>query len=755
MAFLDELPLDILLAVVKWLMQEHMYKPEFSKLLPVASVSISLRQCLLPLLYRDLLFEFQAITNYKNRHNASLARSAGCSEYAQRVTLFVDEDTDPNDIVRAVRDDMDVGSETKWPNLRSYTYKYDECLGDEGRISCSDVLRQLDKELPKLRQVSPVTCDVPSGIVPLTFNPPSVSFSTQLTSFSLNCFSHCIDANHFPHIFAPTLVDLTLCGVNPENVWNMFYDGQESQTVVFARLKRLDIMFENPLHWGQNGDLPPHLQGATQGMLTRRSVWAAGADGGKPGCRVPLFPVLHTLRCDNMAYDFHDFISRTQCYNSLVSLYVDNRWVYFDFDVNMFKNLETVGFNIRFPDTDEVRTGSVDLYKSAFTNLLRTKTNVQRIAFKPSARDALFQVPLDIGCANLRSLLLGVEVDFKSMRQLLSNLKHLIELELDVDYNFIHDVNDQHEDGAGCIDEVQPPQAEYPPVSSTLRRFTCWLRNPKERHFYTASYAFELALHLPALESMTLGVHKEGDVALYEALVGRFLQEQSRAPYMNDGLLNAKVIPNSSLPCWLEKVELIQETHDLDDEATAAVAATRLSSNIAAEYARHRRTEDKHKSQNMVSVREFMTDSYGYIPLAKDTAQTSLELKYLGDIAQHTCGFERNFSLMGAPHHDVFVTNAYVHALPAHICPQLARKGSYRKLSDTIRDATIEEHFDWTQPTVSGSEMEIDIVCVILDTPVSVEECVSRYAGSFTHLRSVPVLGTAEAIGLLIRHQSC
>ncbi|KAI8318486.1 hypothetical protein GQ54DRAFT_314447, partial [Martensiomyces pterosporus] len=113
----------------------------------------------------------------------------------------------------------------------------------------------------------------------------------------------------------------------------------------------------------------------------------------------------------------------------------------------------------------------------------------------------------------------------------------------------------------------------------------------------------------------------------------------------------------STVYSWFENVELTQETHDLDDEATAAVAATRLSSNIAAEYARHRRTEDKQEPQNMVSVREFMTDNYGYIPLAKDTAQASLELKYSGDIAQHTCGFERNFTMMGTPRNDVLVTN--------------------------------------------------------------------------------------------------
>ncbi|KAI8319302.1 hypothetical protein GQ54DRAFT_341351 [Martensiomyces pterosporus] len=112
---------------------------------------------------------------------------------------------------------------------------------------------------------------------------------------------------------------------------------------------------------------------------------------------------------------------------------------------------------------------------------------------------------------------------------------------------------------------------------------------------------------------------------------------------------------SSAVYSWLEKVELIQETYDLDDEATAAVAATRLSSNIAAEYARHRRTEDKQEPQNIVSVREFMTDNYGYIPLAKDTAQTSLEPKYHEDIAQHTCSVEHNFTMMGAPHNDVLV----------------------------------------------------------------------------------------------------
>ncbi|KAI8319303.1 hypothetical protein GQ54DRAFT_306387 [Martensiomyces pterosporus] len=675
MALLDELPLEILLAVVKWLRRKNWDDSEFCKLLPVANASTGLRRSLLPLLYRDLVFTF---TGYGDAtfHNVALANSAGCSEYVQRVTLFINGCNTPDDIVRAVRDDMDAGSATKWPNLRSYAYIHmHECCDAEDSLPWSDngTIMQLDKELPKLCRASPATCGFSSGIAPLDHNPPSASFSTQLTSLRLSCATECIEPNRFPQLFAPTLVDLVLGLVNPESVWNIFYDGQEGQTVVFAKLNRLVIDFRNPLYWGQNGDLPPHLQGATNGVLAKRSVWTAGAASGKPGCRVPLFPVLRTLKCYSMAYGFHDFISRTQCHSSLVSLYVTNGYAYFDFNIKLFKTLETVEFSTYFRDTDEERTSSVDLYKSAFTSLLRTKTSLQRMAFESYARDTIFQVPPNIGCANLRSLLLGVEVDFKSMLRLLSNLKHLIELELNVDYAYIYNVNGEQENGAGYIDELQPPQAEYLPVSSTLRRFMCRLCTPRVRGCYTASYAIELALHLPALESMTLGVDDEGDVAFYEAMLGKFLEEMSRSPYKNDGLLNAKkkitetaqltesntlfseTKRSSAVYSWLEKVELIQETYDLDDEATAAVAATRLSSNIAAEYARHRRTEDKQEPQNIVSVREFMTDNYGYIPLAKDTAQTSLEPKYHEDIAQHTCSVEHNFTMMGAPHNDVLV----------------------------------------------------------------------------------------------------
>ncbi|KAI8318305.1 hypothetical protein GQ54DRAFT_300531 [Martensiomyces pterosporus] len=441
---------------------------------------------------------------------------------------------------------MDVGGETKWPNLCSYACSYNHyCLEDEDTFSCPDIIWQLDKELPKLHQASPVICEVPSGFMPLAYTPPSASFLTQLTSLCLICYNQGMDANRLPQFFAPTLVDLTLNGVNPENVWNIFYDGHENQTVVFARLKRLAMMFDSPLSWGEIDDLPPHLQDATNGALTGRSVWAAGAAGGRPGCRVPLFPVLRTLRCEGMAYNFQDFISGTQCHNSLVSLNVTNGNVYFDFDAKPFKTLETVEFSAWFRDTDEESTGSVDLYKSAFTSLLRAKTNIQRIAFRSDVCDKLFQVPPDIWCANLRSLCLGVEIDFKSMLRLLSNLKRLIELELDVDYAYIYEDDFRREDTAEDVDELQPLQVEYPPVSSTLRLFTCHLHAPKVRRCYTASYALELALHLPALESMTLGVDEQKDAAFFEALLVKLLQELSGSPHMNDGLLSAKVIQRS------------------------------------------------------------------------------------------------------------------------------------------------------------------------------------------------------------------
>ncbi|KAI8318120.1 hypothetical protein GQ54DRAFT_111882 [Martensiomyces pterosporus] len=565
MALLDKLPLEVLLAVVKWLSQKHRYGPMFYELLPLANVSTSLRQLLLPLLYRDLAFEFPVADNSddessetesnaqlnltsRTRHNAALANSAGCSEYVQRMSLFANEHTNPDDIARAVRDDMDAGSENKWPNLRSYACIYDhEHLGVQDSFSCSDFIRKLEKELPKLRQAPPVTRKVSSDIQLLTFNPPSVSFLTQLTSLRLSCDNQGVDANCLPQFFAPTLADLTLSGANPESVWNIFCDGQEGETVVFASLRHLNVTFSNPFDWMHSDGLPPHLQGATNDALTRRSVWTAGTAGGKPGCRVPLFPVLRTLRCTNMAYDFHDFISRTECHNSLVSLYVNNQFAYFDFDAELFKSLETVEFDASLWDRDEETTGSVDLYKSAFTSLLRAKTNIQRMIFKADARDVIFQVPPNIGCTNLRSLFLGVEIDFKSMLRLLSSLKHLVQLGLNVDYASIYRFDDRRGDTAGDIDELQPPQEDYPLVSSTLRYFTCHLRAPKGGHCYTASYAFELALHLPALENMALGVLHQTDVAFFEALLGRFLQELSGSPYMSDGLLNSKVIPHSSI----------------------------------------------------------------------------------------------------------------------------------------------------------------------------------------------------------------
>ncbi|KAI8317969.1 hypothetical protein GQ54DRAFT_126559 [Martensiomyces pterosporus] len=240
MALLDELPLDILLAVVKWLKQEYWHEPVFYEFLPVASVSTSLRRSLLPLLYRDLVFESPVADNsngelseaesnappkltIRTRHNAALAHSAGCSEYVQRVSLFTNRYTDPDDIIRAVQDDMDAGSEIKWPNLRSYAYNYLHTHFGVDSLSCSDIITQLDKELPWLRHASPAACEVSSSTTPLTYNPPSVSFSTQLTSLYLDCDKQGIDANRLPQLFAPTLVDLKLYGVNPENIWNAFY----------------------------------------------------------------------------------------------------------------------------------------------------------------------------------------------------------------------------------------------------------------------------------------------------------------------------------------------------------------------------------------------------------------------------------------------------------------------------------------------------------------------------------------------------
>ncbi|KAI8317893.1 hypothetical protein GQ54DRAFT_301051, partial [Martensiomyces pterosporus] len=198
-----------------------------------------------------------------------------------------------------------------------------------------------------------------------------------------------------------------------------------------------------------------------------------------------------------MAYDFCDFISRSQCHNSLVSLCVDNHYVHFDFDFEPFKSLETVEFSANVTDRDNEYAGPMDLYKSAFASLLRAKTNVQRIEFTSGAYDELFQVPPDIGCINLRSLCLSVEVDFKSMLRLLSNLKHLVELELDVEGKPTYMSDDRRGDAAENTDNLLPPQADYPPVSSTLRHFTGHLWSPMGRYCHTVPYVFKLALHLP------------------------------------------------------------------------------------------------------------------------------------------------------------------------------------------------------------------------------------------------------------------
>ncbi|KAI8318252.1 hypothetical protein GQ54DRAFT_96544 [Martensiomyces pterosporus] len=167
MGLLDDLPLDILLLVVKWLGRKAWGEPAFYGLLPVASINTSLRRSLLPLLYRDLVVNFLSNRKYSTRHNAPLARSAGCSGCAQQVALLLDNHTKPGDIVEAVQDDMDAGSEAKWPNLRSYAciYHHERWEADD-LFYCSRFISQFDKELPRLRCASPAACEVASSITP-------------------------------------------------------------------------------------------------------------------------------------------------------------------------------------------------------------------------------------------------------------------------------------------------------------------------------------------------------------------------------------------------------------------------------------------------------------------------------------------------------------------------------------------------------------------------------------------------------------
>ncbi|KAI8318117.1 hypothetical protein GQ54DRAFT_314788 [Martensiomyces pterosporus] len=169
------------------------------------------------------------------------------------------------------------------------------------------------------------------------------------------------------------------------------------------------------------------------------------------------------------------------------------------------------------------------------------------MSFTMCERDTLFQVPPDIGCANLHSLFLGVNVSFQSMLRLLSNLKHLVELVLNVYYGDIDRHHNRRVDPGGYVDELQPAQANYQPVSNTLRRFGCRLYSPWVRRCYTTSYALELALHLPALECMVLSVDDPYAAATIKALLGRFLEGLSGSPYMSVGLLNAKVVKGSHI----------------------------------------------------------------------------------------------------------------------------------------------------------------------------------------------------------------
>ncbi|KAI8318806.1 hypothetical protein GQ54DRAFT_341663 [Martensiomyces pterosporus] len=553
MALLDELPVDILLLVAKRL-YEGFSKYIFYKLLPVASVNTRLRQRLLPLLYRDLIFEFPTVDGWdieefedrymelahagihdipkpkiQSRHNAFLAISAGCAKHVHRVTLFMDDFTKPRTVVRAVRDDMDAGCAEKWPELRSYSLKYRyEGAGYEELDNFSYVIERLGKKLPVLRQASSATDNANPGIAPLSFNPPSASFLTQLTSLTLGGNSFIVDACYLPPLFAPTLVTLTLYVVNPENIWESFYDHPKRRTVVFARLKYLNVTFEYSEFWIPNkGD---------EDAANKKSVWKAEYDGEKVCFREPLFPSLLTLRCDDMLYDFPDFISHTQCHDSLLSLHVENKYTYYDFDAELFENLETVEFSVRIGEMWAAECGPVERYKAAFTSLLRAKTNIQYMTFVSDVKHDIFKVPYVIGCTNLRSLYLGTEVDFTSLLRLLGKLKHLVNLVLNVGYYC-------YLSGDGDADDaVQLSQEGYTPVSCSLRRFTCRVGTPRQPQYYTTLYAVKLALHTPRLEVMTLKVDEMSDEKYVQDLLHVLTRDVSKSQHVNQGLSSAKVV---------------------------------------------------------------------------------------------------------------------------------------------------------------------------------------------------------------------
>ncbi|KAJ1959209.1 hypothetical protein GGI12_004456 [Dipsacomyces acuminosporus] len=364
MALLDEIPADILLDVLEYLPKDQ-GDPRFYSLQRLAGTSSKLRQCLLPLLYKDVLFECEIVSVDSNgdhieehdtaesegsqeinriRHNAYLAQSADGPGYAHRVLMLVNEFADPDEIVRIVRDEMDVGNAAKWPNLRSYAYIYSHRHVSAGHsYSTSQVAKRLEKELPVLKQAPIISGSIAA------FSPSlPASFLAQLTSLTLSCDNQGIDANYLPKFFAPTLVRLKFVCVRPENIWNIFYDGQNKRSVVFANLRRLDIAFENPRRWEEDymdhDELPSSKGNLIDRDLAKMSLWTTKTLGKLADYRIPSFPQLESFRCDNLIYSFRELASHIQCQSSLRNLYVANRHLYFDFDPSRFENLERVEF---------------------------------------------------------------------------------------------------------------------------------------------------------------------------------------------------------------------------------------------------------------------------------------------------------------------------------------------------------------------------------------------------------------------------
>ncbi|KAJ1963488.1 hypothetical protein GGI12_002020 [Dipsacomyces acuminosporus] len=654
MALLDDIPTDILLEIVEHLL-EGSADPRFYNLQPIASISSKLRQCLLPLLYKDLVLEcglvhveeehdgndsdhghvdgdsedgskveehsfnsdssakeqrpaenhdeqgieedqgdghntnnvshgherysldnehnningdgdddddgddgegdggedyfseytdlsgsiYQSDMASRIRHNSSLAQSASGSEFAHRVLLLVNEFADPDEIVRVVRDEMDVANEAKWPNLRSYAYIYKHRHRNAGEsFSTSQVAKQLGRLLPVLNQ-APTLPEWKS-----VFSASSASFLTQLTSLTLGCSSQGIDANYLPKFFAPTLVSLDLFSVRPENIWNIFYDGQDKQTVVFASLKRLTVLFENPREWSEDELDHDNLISYTTDLLdkdlARMSLWTPETLGNMINYCVPSFPQLESLHCQDLLYSFRDFVSQVQCQNTLRHLYVHNYHKYFDFDPSGFSRLELVEFRSYHRGWDGDDSTSSPHHAFAFGNLLSSKSNIRKLIFHSFARDLVFKAPSALGCTKLHWLQLRIEVDFNSMLRIVRQLPGLYHLDLGVGNAYFTDRNSEHDEpeseDISSFGEFGNKQA-----STSLRRFICCVGRSSLVQFYTTAYVTALALHLPSLAKIYLCVdHKEDSVHVRSRLDG-YISRLSASPNMNENLLSARV----------------------------------------------------------------------------------------------------------------------------------------------------------------------------------------------------------------------